>query len=347
MNKLKTFLLLIAVTTIYTSCTKDSKLDPDPDKNDSATIIGFKDSTLLIKSVTKLKIDFSGNYIDSSTFYVYYDSLKRKINFNSEYTSSPTPTMFSSVHSYNSAGLLVQLDRSDVTGRYTNNYIYDAQNVISSATIEEKDRAKRTFYFTKKMLSEGGYSLSVNDSTSFQFDHIDFYSFNFNGNDQLTKVSTYFTASLNDGMKDSIYYDGFGNVSKVIQTRYVPGYPVSIHTPYQFFSRDTKGDQYYNFNKKVMNGIANLPKLLYGYFDVGNELVGMENIYLYQFSKFPALSASFYKYFNGDYPYVNFKPEAEYDSKDRLVKFKLYLGDELFLGDDAYFSDEYRLTYYK
>lgn len=343
MNKIKTLIILIAATTIYTSCTKDdSKTDPDPDKLDSVTIMGFKDSTLLIKSITMKGINSSGNYIDSNIIYLYYDTINKKIIFNKNNPASPTPGPSSLVNSYNNEGLLIRVDGSDPEGNYTNYYTYDAQNVLSSATMIDMEGEKETLYFTKKMLSGGGYSISAKDSSEFlEYDQIEAYSFNFNGNNQLIMMNASVYPSLDDGITDSIYYDTFGNVSKVTETTFVPGDPPSTITLYEFSSRDTKGDQYYNFNKIVMNGIASLPNL-FGNFGVGSEIAGINNIYLYQFTKYPASSAKFHKWdYSGNDTYVTFKPEAEYDSKNRLVKFKLYF------GDDPYHSDEYQLTYYK
>ena len=80
MKKIKTILILIAAAVIYTSCTKvDSKMDPEPepepDVEDYVPVLGYKDSTVLIKSITKLRTNITGKYLDSSTFYIYYDSL--------------------------------------------------------------------------------------------------------------------------------------------------------------------------------------------------------------------------------------------------------------------------------
>ena len=343
MRSLKSFLVLIAVTAIYTSCTKEeSILNPDPDKLDSLTIMGFKDSTLLIKSLTEFGIDYSGNYIDSSTIYFYYDTLSRKINFNTEYSSSPTPSLFNIVHSYNSSGLLIQVNFTDSTGSYQNNYTYDALNILSSVTTEDEYHIKETVFFTKKLLQEGGYSLSTEYLPYYQQEmEADLYTFNFDGDNKLTLMSYFSLPSLDDGVIDSTFYDANRNAIKVTETRYLPGKPKSTLILFESSSRAIIGDQFYNFNKIVYNGIANLPGL-FGSLSVGGMLTGFDNDFLFQFTKYPAFSSKISRWGYGENPStVTFKQDAEYDNKNRLVKFKMYFGDE------PYYSNEYRLTYYK
>lgn len=344
-------LILIAVTVLYTSCTKDdSKIDPDPDTSDSVTIMGFKDSTLLIKGISSKGINYSGNYIGSDTaylysgsVYIYYDTLNRKININTEYTTSPTPTPNSAVISYNKAGLIIQYDATNTEWSYINYYTYDAQNVLSSATMISEELGKEAFYFTKKMLTGGGYSLSTKDSFFFQeYNEIDLYTFNFNADNQLTLMSSLSFPSLDKGFIDSIYYDTFGNIRKVTEISYKPGNVPSNVTLFEFTSRNNKGDQYYNFNKIVFNGIAGFPDL-FGNFAAGSPIAGLYNRDLFQFTKYPAVSTKLYEWdpWRENGAYFSFTPDAEYDSKNRLVKFKSYLGDK------PCFSKEYHLTYYK
>ena len=345
MKKINPLLFLLAAMVIFISCNKnkeDSKKDPDREILDSSTVIGFKDSTVLIKSITKLRRNISGNIIDSNTVFIYYDSLNRKINFNSEYTASPTPTLFSTVHSYNGAGLLVQLDRSDATGHFTNNYRYDAQNVITSATIELKPGVRKTEYFTKKILPEGGYSLSIKDSSNYvSSQRIDLYTFDFNAESQLILMSIFWLPNQRNGFVDSIFYDGFGNVSKVVETIYSSGVSPLKFTYFEFSDRATQGDQFYNFNQKVYNGISSFPAF-FDDFAAGSPLTGLYNEGLYQFLKYPALSNKIYTWsINQEVVYITFKPESEYDNTKRLVKLKLYV------GRDYDYATEYRLTYYK
>ena len=340
MKKIKTLLFLIAAAAIYTSCTKvDSKMNPEPEPEpdivDSVPVLHYKDSTVLIRSVTKLKTNISGKYIDSNTFYIYYDSLNRKINFNSEYTNSSIPTPASSVHSYDSNGLLVQLEKNRLTDTLTNRYIYDAQNVISSAVIEKNPGVFRTEYFAKNILPDGGYSLNVNDSYSKYV-----YRFDFNADGQLVLLSKDLVSMPNSGFVDSIFYDAFGNVSKVVETIYSM-YPHLTFTYFEFSERANRGDEFYNFNKKIYNGISNFPEFVDD-FTAGSPLTGPYNEGLYQFSKYPAYNNKIYTWPTyQEVAYIDFKSDAEYDSANRLVKLKLYV------GRDYHYSNEYRLTYYK
>ena len=344
MNKIKTLLFLITATTIYFSCTKvDSKMDPEPEPDpvivDSVPVLGYKDSTVLIKSITKLRTNISGEYLDSNTFYIYYDSLNRKINFNSEYTNSSKPTDSSTVHTYNSNGFLIQLERNNPAGKLTNKYTYDAQNVLSHSVIETKPGVWKTEQFTKQIFPGGGYRLSISDSS--HTPPFEPYAFEFNAKNQIVFMSRFSSPNKTGGWIDSIFYDAAGNVSKVIEKIYVPGEPPSIITYFEFTDRADRGDQFYNFNKKVYRGISDFPEFLDDFLS-GSPLTGLYNEGLFQFIKYPAGNNRIYTW--SDYKvvtYVDFKSDAEFDSANRLVKIKLYV------GRDYHYTNEYRLAYYK
>lgn len=344
-NQIRTILILFATAAFYTSCTKvDSKMDPEPDPGivDSVPVLHYKDSTVLIRSITKLRTNKAGKYLDSITFYIYYDSLNRKINFNSEYRNSPIPTDSSTVHSYNSNGLLVQLDRNNSAGTLTNKYTYDPQNILSSAEIELKPGVRKTENFIKKMLPGGGYSLSLRDSSYYpSFEPIDANTFEFNAQNQLVFMGFFRPPNKREGFTDSLFYDDAGNVNKVVETIYSSNDRPSTITYFEFSDRASRGDQFYNFNKKVYNGISDFPEFLDNFLS-GSPLTGAYNEGLYQFIKYPASNNRIYTW--SDYQvvaYINFDSDAEYDRANRLVKLKLYV------GRDYHYTNEYRLTYYK
>jgi len=344
MKKISVILILITAGIYYTSCSKNNDLrNPDPITIDSATIMGFKDSTQLIKSITEIGIDSSGNPIDKHTIYFYYDTLNKKINFNTEYVTSPIPTPYSLVLSYNNAGLLIHIKSTDTSGTGTYDYTYDAQNVLSSQTFTDVDGSVATVHLTKTSLPSGGYSLSTKDTTvDMQVNFVNLYTLNFDAAGKITSMNDLLLPSLDDGYIDSIFYDAFGNVSKVDETHLITGNPALNYTRFEFFSRDTKGNQYSNFNNILFNGVANFPEL-FGNLSIGNAFSSIDNDYFYQFTKYPFLSTKVgYENPTGTgLLYVNFNSDPQYDSKNRVVKFKMYFGDY------PYYSDEYDIVYYK
>ena len=81
MKKLIPLLLLFEIVSISPSCNKNDA-PVTPDIIDSVKIMGL-DSSQLVKSITTKGIDRSGNYLDSETFYIYYDTLNKRAIFSS------------------------------------------------------------------------------------------------------------------------------------------------------------------------------------------------------------------------------------------------------------------------
>lgn len=338
MKKLTAILFFIAAGTFYISCNKNNDLrNPDPVTIDSATIMGFKDSTQLIKSISIISIDSFGNNIDTQTIYFYYDTLNKKININTQYETSPIPSQYSLVLSYNNAGLIIQQKAMDTNWVSTTDYTYDAQNVLNSETTTDNNGVE-TFHLTKTSLPSGGYSLSTKSSqTNFVHDSI-LNTFNFDATGKLILWSDLYLPYPNGGYIDSIVYDPSGNVSKVIETSLENTGTPPTYSLFEFSSRDTKGDQLYNLNTILYNGIADFPEdenniALGGLFN------GFDNFYFYQFTKYPSLSTKVYQQSNNSY--VTFNPSPQYDSKNRLIKYKMYN------GDSPYYYEEYNISYYK
>jgi len=342
MKTVTCFLLASVIFGMFYSCNKNAD-NPDIVTVDSVTIMGFKDSTLLIKSIAEVDYDKNGNKIDQvPAFYFYYDTLNRKVYTSLQPVSSPPVSNYYFALSYNDAGLISKLqlnntDPTDPTIGGFEDFTYDEKGVLKSQTTTSPDGSTETDYITKVDLRSGGYSLSekssmtdfVNDSTlSTQI---------FDADGRMVLKSDLALPLLNSGYTDSIVYDATGNVSKVIETQLSNGTVSSTYNKFEFISRDTRGDEFFNFNKILFNGIADLP---------GNENIslgslfgGFDNWFLYQFTKYPSLSTKVYD--DASASFVTFAPAPEYDSKGRLTKFKMYNGD----GD--YFYKELAFTYYK
>ncbi|HET7115697.1 MAG TPA: hypothetical protein VFI29_04370, partial [Hanamia sp.] len=115
MSKLLMILLCLLIVTAYTSCNKNDVTPTPLSPKDSATIMGFKDSTLLIKSIRENSYDSATNAItDSSTTYFHYDTINRKITFRLLDYSDPNNSD-SFEYSYNSLGLLIHLENKSLS----------------------------------------------------------------------------------------------------------------------------------------------------------------------------------------------------------------------------------------
>jgi hypothetical protein len=335
------FLIASVIFSCISSCNKTPD-NPNPLKVDSATIMGFKDSTLLIKSIAEVDYDNNGNKIDQvPPFYFYYDTLNKKVFTAFQPISSLPVSNYYFVLSYNDAGLIsnmtVSSNPDDPTIGGSTDYSYDAKGILKSQITTSSDGSIETDYITKVDLPSGGYRLSEKSSqTDFQYDST-LSTQNFDANGRMISKSDLGLPLLNNGYKDSIIYDANDNISKVIEAQILNGTVLKTYNKFEFISRDTKGDQFFNFNEILFNGIAQLPGN--AFIDLGSPFGGFDNWYLYQFTKYPSLSTKVY-----DEPsdsYITFNPSAAYDSKGRLTKYKMYNGD----GD--YFYKELDFTYYK
>lgn len=337
-----TFLIALAVfSSLLPSCKKTDD-NPNPLTFDSATIMGFKDSTQLIKSIATQSYDSNGNMdTPGPPTYLYYDTLNKKIYFTTQpVTAPPTSNFF--VYSYNDLGLVTAFNNympSDSFGASSIVYNYDPQNIFKSEITTYLDGSSDAVYMTKTSLPSGGYSLSCKSSfTNFVHDS-SLDNNNFDAKGRLISKSELQFPALNYGNVDSIVYDATGNVSKVVETQLQGSSSSNTYNLFEFASRDTKGAQLSNLNAIMYNGIANLPDVEDNV-DFGTLLNGFENFSLYQFTKYPSLSTKVYDYSNDSYK--TFDNSPQYDSKGRLIKYKLYNGDV-----DFGYALEYDLTYYK
>lgn len=126
---------------------------------------------------------------------------------------------------------------------------------------------------------------------------------------------------------------------QVIETVYT-GYDYKTYNLFQFSAHDTKGNQLYNLNSVLFNGVTGFDFILEDPI-VGSGLSGgVDNCYLYQFTKYPALSTKLFN-LNTTNSYVTINPNTQYDSQERLVKYRMFN-----VGADNSYSDLI-LSYYK
>jgi hypothetical protein len=342
MKTVTCFLLASAIFCMFYSCNKNPDT-PNPVKVDSVTIMGFKDSTLLIKSIAEVDYDNNGNKIDEApAFYFYYDTLNRKVYTSFQPVFSLPISNYYFMLSYNDAGLISKItsdmaDPNDPTVGGSEDFAYDAKGVLKSKTSTSPDGSSEIDYITKIDLPSGGYSLSEKSSMTDFVNDSTLSTQNFNADGRLVSKSDLALPLLNSGFTDSIVYDASGNVSKVIETQISDGAVNKTYNKFEFISRDIKGDEFFNLNRILFNGIADLPGN--AYISLGSLFGGFDNWFLYQFTKYPSLSVKVYD--SASDAYLTFDPNPEYDSKGRLTKFKMYNGD----GD--YFYKELAFTYYK
>ena len=347
MKKLTVILFFITAITFYPSCKKaDIQNNPDPTTLDSPTIMGFKDSTQLIKSLSAYYMDGSSNVItDSITLLFHYDTIKRRIAIVPE-NGVPGDADFDSVlYQYNSDLFLTSATKmystppSNPDNEASVAYIYDADKVIQSAIFTQNNGDKYTYSFDKTALPGNGYRLSWTETSPGSFAG-DKYLASFNSQGQM--ISNY---NLTASSSDSIEYDASGNTTKVIRTEYSQPYNLTgakTFTLYDFTSRDSKGDQLYNLRQVLDHGFANLN------IDIGGiNLDFFFSDFVFQFSKYPATSTIINLPTQGTYcvscdvvPFT-YSTTPTYDSRDRLVKYKL------FFNDNPLAYQEYHISYYK
>ena len=334
MNKFTTIPFFIAALICYTSCQKNYVQNARPLTPGSAAIMGFKDSTQLIKSILGIYYDSTGRITDSATSYVYYDTLNKKITLRSE-----NPVV-SDEYRYNSAGLLVHFESSgDTTSVASIDYTYDASNILKTATVNEGPNGNiYTYSIIKTLLSSGNYQLSWLEPDQGGMPDSNYYFLNFDGKG---KLLSYYDASTSD----TILYDANDNIIKVNATFYTTPYDpngATSFTLYDLSNRDTKGDQLYNLFQIIDNGVANIPPGIAVFGASGDEDL------FYQLHRYPVLSTIINRPVgNGGYGVgcavnpVTFNNAPQYDSQNRLVKYST------FFNDIEVSRSDYIISYYK
>jgi len=339
MKKLISLILLIEVVSISPSCNKNDA-PVTPQVIDSVKIMGV-DSTLLVKSITTKGIDKSGNYLDSEKFYIYYDTLNKKAIFSATYKASADNPTYIFEQTYDNKGRVVQqkvnpLAAADPSEAGVLYYSYDDKGAVTDETFKYSNGTVEDQHLQKTDLPGGGYSLSTVFVES-EFDSSLYVEvFDASGNELSNGV--YALPSLEIlSYKDSVLYDASGNVSKVLETSIFGPTNQPQQTTYSLFefTRDTKGSQLSDFNNTLFNGISKFSD----FDDNSINFNGFRNFYYYQFTRFPSLSTKVYE--EATSSYITFNPEPQYDKTDRLIKYKMYN------GDDPYYYEEFDIAYYK
>lgn len=357
MKKLSILFFSIAASMLYFSCNKNNDLqNPDPVTIDSATIMGFKDSTQLIKSISAFSYDSAnGELEDSATRYYFYDTLNKKIIISFQPVTNSNQSYDGVEYSYNNKGLVSHISwkyfattPGDYSPFISSDYTYDDKNVIKNASVTLNGGEHYSVSFSKTVLPSGGYQLEWTPPALYN-GYPDGTSFIVKFDTDGKMLAYYYVLENRIESGDSAVYDANGSISKLIDINFFYKGPssvtpdsVSSYTKYDFVSRGTKGDQLYNLNQVVNNGLANIPN------SMSYNFIGIDGIddYVYQYSKYPLQNTKINKVVN--YPeggsglhLINFNSTPEYDSKNRLRRYGM------FFNDDVLSYVEYIISYYK
>lgn len=349
------FILFVLAVSIFSiiSCKKND-LVKSPIPVDSTTIMGFKDSTQLVKNISQKFYDSLGNFVFSdSGYFFYYDTINKKVIISDQYVSSSSLSHYLILLSYNNNGMLIQAkfnipDGGALSQVQIVDYTYDEENIVNSQTFTFTNGTAETIPINKTNDLSGGYTLNFNAPMTDFPDSI-LYTASFDSSGRIISKKELYYPDLSSGATHSFFYDLDGNVSKMIEG-FINGpngttpADTTTYTSFEFTGRDTKGNQLYNLNSLLFNGVAsfllNLSTAEYN----GSLLDGFDNRYLCQFTKYPAFNIKALKSFPDNY--VIFNPNPQYDNLDRLISYKMY--DVGYANGHGYYSFEDQIfTYYK
>src|SRR6185312_2895434 len=101
------------------------------------------------------RVDYNGDgtFNDSSTAYINYDTVNRKIII----TDSKSNVM--EEHIYNNKGLLIHIETKGDNETYTTDYTYDESNFLKTVTESSGAGDDKTFALNKTLLPSGNYQL--------------------------------------------------------------------------------------------------------------------------------------------------------------------------------------------
>ncbi|HEY5371158.1 MAG TPA: hypothetical protein VIJ75_19415 [Hanamia sp.] len=353
--RLLKFIILVFVVLVFSisSCQK-GEISNSPVVLDSATIMGFKDSTQLVKSISQKFYDSLGNFVfsDSGTFF-YYDTINRKVIISDQFVSSPDISHYLMSLSYNNNGMLIQAkfnitDDGSINQVRVVDYTYDEENIVNSQTFTFTKGNIETIPINKTSDLQDGYTLDFNVPIT-DFPDSTLYTISFDSSGRILSKSELYYPDLKSGTTHSFVYDADGNVSKMIEG-FINGpngatpSDTTTHTTFEFNGRDTKGNQLYNLNSLLFNGVASFLLNLGAAEFNGSLLDGFNDRYLCQFTKYPALNTKAWK--SSPDSYVTFNPNPQYDNIGRLISYRLY-GVGYANGHGYYSYEDQILTYYK
>ncbi|HVZ98156.1 MAG TPA: hypothetical protein VG847_14840 [Chitinophagaceae bacterium] len=334
--------IIISSASFFFSCNKVADTPPTSQQVDSVKIFGV-DSTELVKSLTKIWTDSLGNFQDSNIVYFYYDTTGRRIFWDAIPNTDPNPDHHAFVFSYNSNYQISHVKRNttdlqDTGSAVTTDFAYDNENIIKSVTYTYTSGVPEVENVSKTSLPSGGYSLSTVDEGYVGHNELTVYNFDANG--RFVSWASYTIPSAVPNMADTLIYDASGNIATVVESdtsswTYAP----ETLNLYQMSSRATEGNEFATLNKILYNGVSQLPEFTFSNSAIGSGLTNIDDWYYYQFTNYPASSVTVYQ--EGTNSYVTFNPNAQFDSKNRIVSFRMYNGDE------PYYYETEKLSYYK
>jgi len=317
------FLALFIGPAFLVSCTK-SDLTKNNSPVDSTTIEGFRDSTLLIKRISLAMYDTTlQNLTDSLSYYYFYDTSTRRVIIFLHQPLSASDPDYLAILGHDNTGLLTSVTLSptyytDPDDISTVAYAYDAQHVIKSENITYKDRVEN-ISLNKTPLPGGAYALDWRRAVAGGDSSVNVIRFNVNGKvNYFSSLSALYAPGT--GYIDSLVYDANGSIIKQTETHIDGSYDTTSYDLYTY-TKDTRGNQFYNFVEILYHGIAGLPLGLGDQFSDPYNYLDQETIY-------PATQtiAHHLDEFNNPY-FVNFQSPNQFDASNRLVQTTLFADD--------------------
>lgn len=318
------------------SCQKTPDVDLD---NPPPIPEDVLDSTLLIKSIACILNEGR----DSVVEHYDYDTINRKITVSWTFSDMdendpnyiPELVDAKTEFNYNNEGRLIRVDYthsphlppSDDEYAKTE-IIYDNENIVKSIILSYRNRPADIREFEKTILPDGRYILEWREPV-ISSTNSDIFRSSLFSTDGRVEVNVRISSSLNtpvityDNWLDTIYYDANGNVEKVFTQQYDGQDLTDEYFSVEFTDRESKGDQFYNQRKLLLNGISEIPIGEYDEMLIGS--MGLFSRYLEfeaaQFSRFPARKA---KIRLEDGSYQEYQPVYTFDSKNRLSLITCY-----------------------
>ncbi len=324
MNYIRLIWLSLFISSAFLdSCTK-SDLTKNNSPVDSTTIEGFRDSTLLIKRISLAMYDTTlQNLTDSLSYYYFYDTTTRRVIIFLHQPLSASDPDYLGILDHDNTGLLTKVTLSptyytDPDDISTVEYAYDAQHVIKSENITYKDRVEN-ISLNKTQSPGGAYALDWHRAWAGGDSMANVIRFNVNG-----KVNYFSSLSVlyapGTGYIDSLVYDANGSIVKQTETHIDGSFDTTSYDLYTY-TKDTRGNQFYNLIGILYHGIAGLPLGLGDQFSDPYNYLDQETIY-------PATQTVVHHLdeFNNPY-FVNFQSPNQFDATNRLVQTTLFADD--------------------
>ena len=336
MKQLASFTFIITTIIFIFSCGKVNDRTPKQQQVDSVKIFG-QDSTELVKSITDIWTDSTGNFQDSTISYFFYDTTNRRIFIDDAPNVDPNPSNHDGFYSYNSSYQFVRFDLNpatitDTAAKISKVISYNNNHIPNGVTDTYKNGAIYTEAWPVTMLPSGGYSIrtieGINRGAAYTDIDTIFYTYFF-GNDGTLKRWLYsHSNSYNTGWSsDSLIYDANGNITRVVEKNNI--FPSPMITLFDIPDHYTKGNEFSTLNRILYNGVSQFRGFIYG-----------TSLYeFYQFTQYPASRVNYYDYASNSQH--TFNTNAQLDNKNRLVSFKMYNGDK------SHYFKTVKISYYK